>query len=175
MSTREEIQKSLLALTVAYPNYNFPEMSAELYIDQLSDLDTDVLKVAVMRHIATSKWFPAIAELRDAAALVQMGGQGLMPAGEAWGLFRKRAVMCGYFAKPDLSDYPVIDKTVQAMGLRYLMESDNVVADRARFSELYETYAARALTDAKLPPALRAGNPAFTAMQGLAKQLGGNR
>ena len=57
----------------------------------------------------------------------------------------------------DEIENPVLWKTLQAMGWRYLCSSTNGVADRARFIELYNEYAKRRLRDYISTPELREG------------------
>ena len=64
----ELIVKSLLLMKAAYPRQTLPEETIDLYTRALQDIEPRLLKTAVMQHIATSKWFPTIAELRGTAA-----------------------------------------------------------------------------------------------------------
>jgi hypothetical protein len=58
----------LEALGKAYPRQVLPKQSAEVYIRFLEDIPIDLLWQVAERHIATSTYFPRIAELRTLAA-----------------------------------------------------------------------------------------------------------
>jgi len=173
MADREFIAKVLFALVAAYPNANVGKETMAVYVSDLSDIPNEILDAACTYCRTTSKWFPTIAELREASAKLQTGSDSLPPAGEAWGEVLRIIGRLGYFEQP-VFDNPVAAKTVAAMGWKNIAEGDNRTADRARFIELYNTYATRTLEQAKLPPALRQGNPALEAMRTLAaKRLTG--
>src|SRR5258708_195606 len=101
MATREYALKALAILSAAYPNFNFPEASVNLYILDLEDIPDTVLGLACQRHRATSKWFPSISELREISARLMSGATNLPPALSAWASFNRKLRSLSYYEKPD--------------------------------------------------------------------------
>lgn len=174
MADQTFIGKAILTLVAAYPNANIGKETMHLYATSLADVPAEVLDLAVTQCISTSKWFPTIAELREAAARIQTGADQLPPAGEAWGECLRVIARLGYYEQPTF-DNPITAKVAAAMGWKKIAEQENPAADRARFIELYNTYAQRNLQQAQLPPRLRADSPALQLMQGLVKKLGSGK
>ncbi len=54
---------SILGMAAANYGKDSTEAQAELWLEAFSDVDPDLLKKAVMRHVKVSKWFPTVAEL----------------------------------------------------------------------------------------------------------------
>ena len=84
--TLQEVKK-LLTLTVA----NFPSLqekdlrsTALLWQKMLGDIPYDVAEKALIMVLTKAKYFPTVAEIREAAAELQFGRP--MAADEAWGL-----------------------------------------------------------------------------------------
>ncbi len=127
----------------------------------LGDLPLRALEAAVLMHVSTNRWFPTIAELREAALSVREGG--IPTAVEAWAEVMKAFEFVGYYGIPQWS-HPAITKTVDAMGWQNLCLSENAMADRAHFMRLYETYAKRLRDEGVMLPDVKAigaeGGPA---------------
>lgn len=143
--TRAEAAKLVAILANAYPAARVTEETSELYEAMLADLDFGAVQRAAARHIATSKWFPTVAELRAAAVEVALGPRrtGL----EAWGDVVAAIRFVGAYGAPRFDD-ALVAECVRTLGWRGLCLGDNEVSDRARFSELYESLAQRARVDA---------------------------
>lgn len=147
--TREEALKILSVLSAAYPNFQLTEETGELYIRLLSDLPYEKLQAAVLAHIAQSKYFPTIAELRKIATEL-IPDERIPSPMEAWGEVMKQIRNVGHYGTPTWS-HPVIAKTVSAFGWRELCFSENPVADRAHFLKMYEQYAERVKQEQQMP------------------------
>ncbi len=65
-----EVKKLLYILESAYPRGEFRAGTAKVYAQMLSDLPYRVAEEAIRRLIATSKWLPTIAEIRQMCAEV---------------------------------------------------------------------------------------------------------
>jgi hypothetical protein len=123
----------------------FTESNADVYETMLLDLDFELAKRAVARLLNTATFLPAIAEIRKAAADLQIGPT--RAGGEAWG--DVQIAICragGRCVDPEFSD-PVVADTVRALGWRNLWDEQNPTADRARFVDLYDRLAARRRAD----------------------------
>ena len=113
--------------------------SASAYRASLQDLDSQAAAAAVTRLCATCDRLPSIAAIRR-AALEQAEGAA-RAGGEAWGDVLAAIRRYGGYRAPG-KDFqfqdPLTARAVDALGWRELCESENGVADRARFIELYE-------------------------------------
>jgi hypothetical protein len=124
-------------LTLQYPDYG-RGMSLEdsttalkLYARLLADIDPELLKAATLHHIATSKWFPKVSELREAALGLVTHDE--LSAEEAWGEVKQAMHRYGYYRLPEFTQ-PLIEQAIKIIGWRNLCASENEVADRAHFS-----------------------------------------
>ena len=153
-------------LDVAYAYFG-REKSAEqvkqtlrLYAQMLGDIPLDLLKQAVLRHINTSKYFPTVAELREAVGTLAQPVQ--QTALEAWGEVMAAMSDTRYYVYTDHCTVPefanpITNKLVASMGWRILSQSENNIADRARFTQAYEQLVERERRESPLPDQLRAG------------------
>jgi hypothetical protein len=128
--------QGMIMLQAAYPRMEFGEESLRVYEMVLADIAPPLLRTAVLRHISTSKWFPTIAELRQAAAEIVLQTDGQLTGPEAWGMVQREVRLVGHWRKPRLG--PMVRRAVEAIGgWRQLCLSENSTADRARFIEAY--------------------------------------
>ncbi len=134
----------------------------------LGDLTPAELLAALTRHLATSHWLPAVADLRAIASAAVVGRAR---AGEdAWGDVLEQVGATGRYRSPRFAD-PITARCVARLGWEELCASENAVADRARFAKLYDTLAREAAEDAAvagLPGVARPALPATTAVRDLA-------
>ena len=164
MASDEIIVRVLGRLGDAYPRYEIREGMAETYAVLLGDLPDEILMAATIHHIASSKWFPSIAELRTAATDIQSRAMGVRSAEEGWINVQKAVRQFGYYGEtvdPEdgggwrvpsmLSD---LEKSaVDALGgWRMLCQSDNAVADRAHFLKIYGNLLTRETDTARMLP-----------------------
>jgi hypothetical protein len=108
----------------------------------LADLDYAVANAAAERLIATSKWIPTIAEIREACLAITAGPK--VPGGEAWGAVMRAIGRFGAYRTPGVEfnlEDPIAQRCVLSLGWRELCLSENAIADRARFIELYDQLA----------------------------------
>lgn len=130
----------------------------------LADISYDDAAAALKRWLATSHWLPAPAQIRAIVSEAAVGRA--RPGAEAWGDVLRAIGRYGRDRQPTFVD-EVCGRAVSAFGWRALCDSENQIADRARFIELYDQLAARVAEDravATLPgiakPALPGGGPA---------------
>lgn len=112
-----------------------------LWCELLRDVDGGLLRAAALWHASTSKWFPTVAELREAAADIASPDHR-MTAMEAWGEVARQIRLVGSYGKPEFSN-PMVRRLVDDMGWLNLCHSDMPGADRARFIEAYKALVAR--------------------------------
>jgi hypothetical protein len=161
-----EFMQVWAVLGTAYPNHakengaTAMSMTLRLYWRLLKDVPIDSLQQAALRHIAGSKWFPQIAELRAASFALEAPQQ--QTAIEAWGEVCEAMSSSDYYCYVDHVtvphfDNPITNRLVDSMGWRNLCHSEDGTADRARFIQAYDQLAARQSSEGALPSALRIG------------------
>lgn len=124
----------------------------KLYGDRLMDFDSRVLRAAAEQLVATSRFFPTLAEIRAACEAVT--AEERPTALDVYGdTIRELSRALAAREVPRLD--PVAKEVVAAMGGAYtLVASDNGAADRARFLEAYtEKRRQRDAADAIVPAA----------------------
>jgi hypothetical protein len=140
--TQAEAAKLVAVLMAAYPTNRATAQTSGIYERMLADLDYPAANAAIERLLATAKWMPTVAEIRETTLTLAVGEQ--KPGGEAWGAVLKAIGREGYDRKPGVdfvfSD-PVTMRCVQLMQWGKLCASENETADRARFIELYDRLA----------------------------------
>jgi hypothetical protein len=148
--TETEAQRLVTVLVTAFPTV-MTRLTAEqqrqtmtTYRQMLMDLDYVLANAALARLIGSTKFMPTVAEIRDTALSLSKTEQ--VAGGEAWGSVLKAIAREGAYRMPG-TDFvfldPVTAKCVAALGWQNLCLSDNPVAERARFIELYDKLAGR--------------------------------
>ena len=136
-ATQIDVLKALKLLGEAYPAFQMSSSSIEVYVRLLSDLPAALLDQAAIEHVSRSAFFPTIAELRAAAFdLLEAANPSLSPH-EAWLLVQDEIQRLGHAGRPELAD-PLLVRAVDALGWRQLCLSDNPIADRAHFVQVYQ-------------------------------------
>lgn len=136
MASKQEIIKALTVLAAAYPRFELPQATVEIYTRLLVDLDFDTLKAATLHCATVHKFFPTVAEIRAAAVELQTMAEGIPSESEAWGEVVKQIQAVGSYGKPKFS-HPLIEDVVRQLGWINLCMSENQTADRARFMDAY--------------------------------------
>jgi hypothetical protein len=152
-----EAQRVVTMLVSAFPSA-LARLSDEqlrdtmkIYREMIKDVEADLAAQAVRGLIATSRFMPTIAEVREACMIAKYGRR--RPGGDAWGDVVKALKRYGYTRSPgrDFSfDDQLVARAVGALGWAELCKSDNSVADRARFIELYDQLANNVRSDAQV-------------------------
>ena len=130
-------------LSASFPNYELNEGTMTVYWDMLNDLDDDALKVGMKKCVAEGKWFPTIAELRQATASFLPAIVAMPDKYTAWmNVTSTLSTEMGYKARTIL--HHVTEHAVKAIGgWHYLSLSENMVSDRARFLEAYDVFSSQ--------------------------------
>lgn len=160
---RQETAQILSVLFAAFPSARPPNQKAEQTLDvweaSLGDLPFDKVKQAAISLIQTRTFLPAIAEIRSCVA--QMTHGRVRSGAEAWPGVVAAMRQEGAYRTPGVEFVfadQIAARCVQLMDWQTLCLSENTVADRARFIELYD----------KLAAEVRAENasPALVAIRG---------
>lgn len=127
------------------------DRAMELWFRQLEDIPYQIAEAALNKWVATQKWSPSIAEIRETAANISAGD--VPDWGEAWEMAIGAVRRYGYYrqaeAMASLDD--LTKRTVQRLGYNELCMSENITADRANFRMIYEQLANRKKADAQIP------------------------
>ena len=152
MNNEAEIAKLVGVMATAYPNIQASEQMIESYATLLRDLPLDVLTISVQQCMVESEFFPTIAKLRN--KVLEITAPVAPEPLEAWGIVLKEIQRVGFYHSPTFND-PIITKAVDCIGWQTLCSSENVVADRAHFSKVYEGLLRQAENDRRMLPAAK--------------------
>jgi len=149
---------NLLGLAAAnFPNIQGKDLrpTAVLWEKMLSDMPYDVAENALIRVLATAKFFPTVAEIREAAVINTQ--PQILTAGEAYEKVLKAIRNFGSYKEAEAlaSLDPLTCKATQAIGWRSLCLSEEPDIIRAQWRKAYEALAQREQTEAKVPEALK--------------------
>lgn len=164
--TRQEFWQFAAAIRTYYSRENIlpNEQAMELWFRQLQDIPFQVAEAILAKWVATNKWSPSIADIRDSMAEIQNGG----PAddwGEAWDQAMTAIRRFGSYDEDGAlaSLPPLTRETVRRLGYKSLCWSENQVADRANFRQVYEILSKRKVETDKIPLPVRETLKALTA------------
>lgn len=156
---RKEFSTWAMALKTFYPRDQLlPNTQAmELWYAQLRDIPNDVAELALHKWVATNKWPPTIAEIRETAANITHGDS--LTWGEAWEKLKAAVRRYGMNRQQEAMESfdPLTRRAVECFGYREfcLASTESEMADRAHFQRIFETLARRENTRQQLPPALQ--------------------
>ena len=168
MSSLEDTVVILKKLSSAYPTATILDDTIQTYSELLADVDTNLLRVAAAQHMATSKYFPTIAELRNGCKDLAMRVSGV-PAtldayDEAMSAMPDHQRLTGKVNADGIATFtmvshkwshPFVERAAKQLGWPSRWPTDNRGSDYAQFREAYEGIVSRAVEDAKLLPATR--------------------
>lgn len=155
--TKSEFGKFVAALKTYYPREQLlPNKEAmELWYIELSDIPYDLAEVGLRKWVATEKWSPTIADIRNMTSGIANGD--VPDWGQAWESVQRAIRRYGsYQVQEALESLDEITRTaVKQIGFRNLCFSENEAADRANFRMIYERVAERKKQDAQIPVGLK--------------------
>jgi hypothetical protein len=157
--TGNEFKSILAVLTATYKNFVVTdETKAKIWYEMLGDIDYNVLKLAVQKHVAETEFPPTIASLRKAASSITNPEIEMLNAGAAWEEVKDAIRKFGMNREVDaLNSMSLLTKSaVKAMTWRELCLSENQMADRAHFLKIFDAYKDREKKEALMPPSVRA-------------------
>lgn len=155
--SEQEFMKIASAIKTSYPTVNVlkDKASMDIWYMMLGDVDYRVCQNAVLELIATLKFPPTIAEIREKCS--RLNSLPVKDWGEAWEEVRRSIGKYGmYQVEQALESFDELTrKCVNRIGYVNICTSDNITADRANFRMIYETEANRKRVNNQLPLALR--------------------
>jgi hypothetical protein len=153
---RKEFATFAMALKTYYPRETLlPNQAAmELWFRELEDIPYKIAEASLRKWVATNKWSPSIAEIRETVATIQYGEQ--LTWGEAWERALNAVRRYGSYNKAAALDSldPLTRKCVENIGYLDLCMSENIMVERAHFQKIFEVYSKREQTDKRLPSSL---------------------
>lgn len=146
------------ALRTYYPKENIlpNEQALELWYKQLEDIPYNVAEVALNKWVATNKWSPSIADIREGAAGLTQGEA--KDWGEAWQSVLRSISNYGSYRETEAVESldATTRKVVEQIGYKNICFSEDLQVDRANFRKIYEIQIERDKKSAQLPPKLKA-------------------
>lgn len=159
--TKQEFATLAMALRTYYPKEGIlPNKEAmQLWYRELQDIPYQVAEMALRKWVATNKWSPSIAELREITAGIVNGET--LTWGEAWENVLKAVRKHGSYGKREAlaSLDPLTRRCVENIGYMDICMSENIMVERAHFQKIFEIYAKRQQMDRQISqPLLQAIN-----------------
>jgi len=153
---REECARLVTVMLMAVPNHRVDPRSVpgmiDAYADLLSDLTYEQCNAAIRVLLQTRTWLPSVADVRATALEIMRGP--VRAGGEAWGGVHRAMSTEGAYRQPGvdfvLAD-PISARCVQALGWQALCLSENPIADRARFIDMYDQLAKQQQREKQAP------------------------
>lgn len=151
--TRDEVKQLLGWALANYPSIQERNLrpTAELWHRMLSDIPYEIAEKALMSVLAKAKYFPTVAEIREAAA--EIINPQLPSAMDAWGEVMRAARDYGYYRQEEglNSLSPLTRRVVRNIGWREICLCEQPDIIRGQFRMAYEQYAKREREEAVLP------------------------
>lgn len=146
------------ALRTYYPKEKLipNEQAMELWYNQLKDIPYKLAEVILNKWVATNKWSPSIADIREQATELT-SEEVKKDWGEAWNeVIRNIHYYGSYRIEEGMEHLTGITKeVVKRMGYMNLCQSENAMADRANFRDIYNTLLEREKQDKQIPQSLK--------------------
>ena len=142
----------LRQLFAAYPSVQATPETIAMYVRLLSDIPPDELQTVVDQAVATCRFLPTIAELRDMRHSLQHANR--LTWADAWDSVQREIKRIGSYGTPHFDD-ALTERAVKAMGWKALCASENPATDRAQFRDMYNALAGREESVQKLLPQAR--------------------
>ena len=156
--TKKEFAQFAMALKTYYPRESLlPNANAmDLWYGQLQDISYEVAEVALNKWVATSKWSPTIADIREMALDVTQGEK--KTAADAWENVQKAIRRYGSYREADaMNSFDESTRRAVASigGFKNICLSEQPGIERAAFLKIYDMEAERQRRRDQLAPATR--------------------
>lgn len=147
-----KVAQVLAFLAALYPKFTLTKATVTAYTQILEDIPADLLQAAAKDLGSRSTFFPAAAEIRQAAFDLRERAAGLPSAYDAWAEVLHACRHYGARQRPEFS-HPLIAKAIEGVGgYQHLCYSTDHAADRARFVDAYEGLFKRHRTEERTLP-----------------------
>ena len=129
--------QAIAVLTAAY-NREVPKPTLRLYLAELSDIDDGLLMAAALEIVRLSKFFPTIAEVREAVIAVDPATKLCPEVDKAWFEIVETARQVGREHRPEWSHPAIAEALTIAGGYRAVCDSSPFSRIETRFREAYK-------------------------------------
>lgn len=154
---KKEIINLLGIATANFPTMQERDMkpTAILWEKSLSDIPYEVAEKSLLKVLSTSRFFPTIAEIREAS--VQLTQPRQIDAIEAWGIIIQAIRKYGHYREKEGMDSlpPDVREMAKQFTWRELCLNENPDTLRAQFRMAWETQAKRTKETKSLPTEVR--------------------
>lgn len=160
--TKEEFKLIVKGLKAVYtdPKFIADQYAFDMWFEFFKDYPYKVITMASQSHIATNKYPPTIADIRESAARITTPIDEDMSELEAWSLVRKAISNGNYGAEQEFEKLPpIIQKTlgspaaIREMAMVDANEVDTI--DKSHFVRNYKAQLERSRRDRQLGNSLR--------------------
>lgn len=159
---REQFKVLVKAMKAVYAQPTFiPDQDAfNVWFALLGDLPYKQAELAVQKHMATEKFPPTIADIREKAEQITSVKETEMSELEAWAIVRKAIGRSNYYAEEEFEKLPEACKMAvgNPSNLREwaMMDSDQVgTVEQSHFVRNYRTAMQRIKEDRRMPEKVR--------------------
>lgn len=146
-----------MALKTYFPKDNlFPNKQAvDLWYRILNDIDYKTAELFLQKWVATNKWSPSIADIREGCANITHGE--MQDWGKAWEQVEKAIRYFGMYREDEAyaSMDEITEEVTRRLGFKEICMSENIQVDRANFRMIYEQVIQRKKTDRQVKPDIR--------------------
>ena len=155
--TKQEFSIFCNALRTYYPKEKLlpNEQAMQLWYMQLQDIPYQVAQVTLNKWVATNKWSPSIADIREQATSIVKGNT--KDWGEAWqSVINSIGKYGSYQEQAALESFDDLTRqVVKRLGYRNICLSEDINVDRANFRMIYEQLEQRNKQDLQIPNQLK--------------------
>ena len=138
--TKQEFATLVVAMQAMYgKDFIGTEQALDVWYALLHDLDYQILSKVLQQYMLTNKFKPTVAELRE--IYTELVSPTISDWSEGWEQVSKAIGHCGmYQEKAAMESFDEITReVVKRLGFQNICLSENIVADRARFAEIYQS------------------------------------
>lgn len=156
MANKVQVDICVAKIAAAFPT-EVSEATMKIYEEYLADIEPEDLKHAINECIATCKFFPKVAEIREKAGENALSREGVPSAVEAWAEVQREMNDKGSYGAPELS-HPLVREAMHAVGgWPHLTTAWNLNLEtvRAQYLRIYESMVSRFKHDHSLLPGTR--------------------
>lgn len=165
--TKADAARLVAIVVTAYPNYDkfkdakAIEATVNLWAMMFEQDESGIVALAVKKHIATNKWPPSVAEVRE--IMLEIQHPELIEPDKAWLAVSDLMYSAGQFNHGDLSRQlpPLVARAVESIGWTSLWEMHRSayiggkpgmdrVAFMQQYTPMYEREKSRSMTPAQL-------------------------
>ena len=152
--TKQEFATLVVAMQAMYgEDFIGTEEALDVWYALLHDLDYQILAKALQQYMLTNKFKPTVAELREIYA--ELVSPVISDWSEGWEKVSRAIGHYGMYQEQAMESFDEVTReVVKRLGFQNICLSENIVADRARFAEIYQAIQRRKRTEVNVGSAL---------------------